>query len=400
MRTIAYSFKGQNTFCLAAPIPQLEGAPETWVHVASEGKWYGHPNGAFEFTVERFEECVRNFHAKVNPIKLDFDHETIFDPPPLPARGWVTDLEIRKGEDGKAQLWAKVQFGDEAAELVRSGGMPFCSGVFEFDHIDNVTGENVGCCMTSLSLTAQPFLDGNKPIVLSQRALTAGDKHMANTKEERELAEREEEEKKERELEEREDEEKENDEELALAERFKALSEKLGLSGDELVDKLEEKLEALETFLDAEIELKDEDEEEEPASELPLSRAASSTIKALSERIKAAEAQLAAYAEKEADQAVSELIENGYLLENGRAQMKALYLSDRKAFDALKRALPKVVPTGKHASALKAPKAENVFIDESDPEVKAKRVFLSQAGLSKEQIDMALKREAANKKRI
>lgn len=387
MRAIAYSFKGHpKAFCLALPIPQLEGAPEAWVHVASEGKWFGHANGPFEFTRERFAECVSNFSSKINPTKLDFDHETIFDPPPLPARGWVTDMEIRDDSAGNAQLWAKVQFGEQAAELVRSGGMPFCSGVFEFSYVDPTSGKSVGCCMTSLSLTAQPFLDGQTPIILSQRFLSKGETKFMED-EIKDPADQLEEEKKEA-------------EEVALAdepslEPFMALAEKFGLSLAELAAKLDEKADAVKAALT------DEAPASEPAPELPLS-AAQATIKALSARMNAAEAQLAAYREKEAEQAVAELVEGGHLLDSGRAQMKALYLSNREAFNSIKSALPKIVPTGEHASAIvdQGPTTSEL-IDEEDPDVKAKRVFLSQAGIPKDKQDARLKRElAARNQRI
>lgn len=152
-----------------------EDAPTSWVDVAYEGAWLGHSMGAFEFTRERFEQAVRNFGAKANPTKLDFDHETEFAMPgaATPARGWVHELEVRDDEDGVAHLWALVEFGAEAVEINRSGGYRFCSGVFDFEATDRMTGESIGLELRSLALTDDPFIDGQEPIRLSRRGAAA-----------------------------------------------------------------------------------------------------------------------------------------------------------------------------------------------------------------------------------
>ena len=150
-------------------------APTEWVHVAHEGQWEGHESGPFEFTRAVFEDVIANFERQANPVKLDFDHETVFSEGATPARGWVHSLEMRKKDDPyRVSLWALVEFGQEATAINRSGGYKFCSGVFEFDAVDRVTGETCGCELTSLALTDSPFIDGQRPIQLSRRTAPGG----------------------------------------------------------------------------------------------------------------------------------------------------------------------------------------------------------------------------------
>lgn len=148
-----------------------EGAAQTWIHVAMEGTWEGHPAGPFTLDRKVFEQCVRNFAAQANPAPLDYEHTTTWAPEAR-AAGWVHDLEVRE-VGGVAHLWARVELTDRAATAIRAGEYRFSSGVFEFDSVDRRTAENVGCRMSSLALTNLPFIDGQEPIRLSQRAARA-----------------------------------------------------------------------------------------------------------------------------------------------------------------------------------------------------------------------------------
>jgi len=162
---------GRRLVALRSQLPLINAeAPTAWVHVAYEGQWEGHESGPFEFTRAVFEQVIGNFEKQRNSVKLDFDHETVFSDGPTPARGWVHELELRNRESGDVSLWALVEFGREAVTINRDGGYRFCSGVFEFDATDRVSGDECGCEMTSLALTDSPFIDGQKPIQLSRRA--------------------------------------------------------------------------------------------------------------------------------------------------------------------------------------------------------------------------------------
>lgn len=172
---------GRRLIALRSQLPLISAdAPTAWVHVAYEGQWEGHGSGPFEFTRAVFEQVIANFERQTNSVKLDFDHETVFTDGPTPARGWIHQLELRKRKKSPygVSLWALVEFGAEATAINRSGGYKFCSGVFEFDAVDRVTGDECGCEMTSLALTDSPFIDGQRPIQLSRRASATGGEDM------------------------------------------------------------------------------------------------------------------------------------------------------------------------------------------------------------------------------
>lgn len=134
---------------------------------------------------------------------------------------------------------------------------------------------------------------------------------------------------------------------------------------------------------------------QDPAAEAVLSRRQGETIAALNTRLAAAEKQLRAYAEREADEAVNALVSGGRILDTGRAEMRALYLSNRKAFDAVTGALPKVVPMGAHASAHEPPTQETPAINEDDEGIKSLRVMLGQAGIKGAKQDEAVRKHLA-----
>lgn len=166
---LVFAEKGTGRRALRALYPLIgEDAPTTEIHVAMEGTWEGHPSGPFSLTRDDFAQIVRNFEASPNPIPLDYEHATEWADR-APACGWVQALEVREDSDG-AHLWATVELGDEAAEFIRQGAYRFSSGVFVFDSVDHVSGEEVGTELTSLALTNVPFVLGQTPIQLSRRA--------------------------------------------------------------------------------------------------------------------------------------------------------------------------------------------------------------------------------------
>jgi hypothetical protein len=142
-----------------------EGADKRtgWVHVAYSGTWEGHSEGAYTLDRAAFESCIRAFEEQSNPIPVDYEHASVRDVAKAPAAGWVQKLELR-GDD----LWALVEWTKTAAEEIRSGAYRFSSGVFVFDKPDRKSG----------ALTNTPFVDGQRPIALSQRrvALSSGGK--------------------------------------------------------------------------------------------------------------------------------------------------------------------------------------------------------------------------------
>lgn len=144
-----------------------DGAPRRWVHVAMTGEWLGYPDGATEFTRETFNEIIANFRRLKNKtIPVDYEHACVADPPvKAPAAGWIHELRV-EGND----LYALVEFTDEAAKMIRAGEYRFNSPVVIFDSVDRKTGKEIGAELHSLALTNTPFLDGQTPIVFSRSA--------------------------------------------------------------------------------------------------------------------------------------------------------------------------------------------------------------------------------------
>lgn len=147
----------------------------TWIHVANEGEWEGHPNGPFALDRVTFSECIAALRDCATPPPVDYDHASLrpLDGQPTPAAGYVLDLEVRR--DG---LYALVEFTARAADMVRAGEYRFCSGVFVWDSADRKTGEPIPCQLDSIGLTNKPFIDGQNAIRLSRRALAKGAKNM------------------------------------------------------------------------------------------------------------------------------------------------------------------------------------------------------------------------------
>lgn len=154
----------------------LDGtAPRTWIHLAYEGEWQGHPAGEFEFTRQVFDQLVSNLARQKNPAPLTYEHPNYSgDGAPVPAAGWIHQLEVRDGSAG-AELWGEVEFTERAAKFVRSGEYRFCSVVVDFDSIDRKSGEPIGPELYEVGLTNQPFIDGQRPIAFSRRTGAEGD---------------------------------------------------------------------------------------------------------------------------------------------------------------------------------------------------------------------------------
>lgn len=142
-----------------------------WIHVAPEGSWEGHPDGAFTLTTAGFESCIYDAERRATPQSVDYEHASLYPTgEPTPAAGYVQKLERRA--DG---LWALVEFTERAATMIKAGEYRFCSGVFAFERRDRQTGDVIPCMLDSIALTNRPFIDGQEPIALSQRALAERD---------------------------------------------------------------------------------------------------------------------------------------------------------------------------------------------------------------------------------
>jgi hypothetical protein len=163
----------------AARLADLDAADDrtTWVHLAYEGAWAGHPDGAFEFTGATFSTIVANFERQANPITLTYEHphpKLYAQGQAIPAAGRVVELEIRDHEvdapniEGVvANLWGLIRFTEAAAEHVKAEEYLYTSVVVFFAATDRETDEELGPMLGQVGLVNEPFLDGQVAIQLS-----------------------------------------------------------------------------------------------------------------------------------------------------------------------------------------------------------------------------------------
>lgn len=153
---------------LRAALPLVSNdSARTWVHLAYEGTWKGHPDGDFSFTADTFNNIVALFNAQKNPVPLTYEHPMKGTGQPVPAAGWIHALEVKDGS-----LWGYVEFTPQAADMVKAGEYKFCSVVVDLESVDRESGDMVGPELYEVGLTNTPFLDGQKPITLSRGAVS------------------------------------------------------------------------------------------------------------------------------------------------------------------------------------------------------------------------------------
>lgn len=171
----------------AKPIPEVK-----WIHVANEGEFSGHAQGAFELTREVFQAFITNLRRDPRftpgddgigsePV-LQFDYEHASEMPPtagsipssgVPAVGWVLDLQVREAEDGSgaAELWALAKLGEKIRGQIAADEYRWVSIAFVLESVDPVTGEQRGPRLTSIAFTNKPFLRDLRPLAASQNGL-------------------------------------------------------------------------------------------------------------------------------------------------------------------------------------------------------------------------------------
>ncbi len=166
----------------AIALSALEGERHpVWIQATTEGSWKGHPaHELVEFTADTFTEVIRNFRA--NPsykvgdngigcapvIRLDYEHLSEMDPAQIPgaaqegipAPGFIYELELRDGADGKLQLWALVEMTPRLWEQVQNGEYKWTSVAIDPASRDRTTNEPIGHELTSLAITNNPFVLG------------------------------------------------------------------------------------------------------------------------------------------------------------------------------------------------------------------------------------------------
>lgn len=169
---------------LASKLLEGERHP-VWIQAATEGVYKGHPvHPKIELTPAVFAEVIANFRAHPSfalgedgfgcnhVVRLDYEHTSEMFPVDgvaqrgLPAPGWVMDLEIRDGDEGKAELWALVDMGVQLWGQVQRGEYHWTSVAIDPNAKDRVTGKKIGHALTSLAITNNPFILGMEEMSL------------------------------------------------------------------------------------------------------------------------------------------------------------------------------------------------------------------------------------------
>lgn len=137
-----------------------------WAHIIFTTETKTHPVGAFSISTQDIDDMVRNFYAQSNPLPMNREHKATDE------QGWVLGLE-RRGDD----LWAVVEYTQDAADKVKSKVLQFTSVEITLDSRDRNTGESIGAELLGLALTNKPYIDGQSRLELSRnsrRSLSAG----------------------------------------------------------------------------------------------------------------------------------------------------------------------------------------------------------------------------------
>lgn len=105
------------------------------------------------FTVEpsHLIQMVENFAKIPRKPFFDLEHESCYSMN-TKAYGWIEGLDLR--DDG---LWVtKYSLTKEGEELLTSGAYKYFSAAWEWNHVEEESGQDVGCWLVSIALTNDP----------------------------------------------------------------------------------------------------------------------------------------------------------------------------------------------------------------------------------------------------
>ena len=115
------------------------------------------PKGTFILDNESATAVIRDFEAHKNDMVVDYEHQTLADPPvEAPAAGWIKKL-INKGNDG---VWAAMEWTEKAKQYIANKEYRYVSPVFFKRKTDNRVMQ-----LINVALTNQPNIDGMVPLI-------------------------------------------------------------------------------------------------------------------------------------------------------------------------------------------------------------------------------------------
>jgi len=120
---------------------------------------YGHhdtPKGPFTLDDEGARGIIAAFEAQTNDMVIDYEHQTIADPPvEAPAAGWIKKL-VNRGAEG---IWAVIEWTERAKQYIANREYRYVSPVF----LKRVSDNRV-IRLINVALTNQPNIDGMVPL--------------------------------------------------------------------------------------------------------------------------------------------------------------------------------------------------------------------------------------------
>jgi phage I-like protein len=116
-----------------------------------------YPDQPFLVDDQSEAEVLKNFAATRNDMVIDYEHQTLADPPvAAPAAGWIKKL-VNKGREG---IWAVVEWTRRAQDMIANKEYRYVSPVFVRRKADGrVT------MLLNVALTNQPNIDGMVPLI-------------------------------------------------------------------------------------------------------------------------------------------------------------------------------------------------------------------------------------------
>ncbi len=160
---------------LPAVKPEANGTATSQVQVFRTGT-FRHPlYGKFTITDDDLASMEKNFKANrpKSPTEMvvDYEHMSIAPAIIAPAAGWVRDVRHLPGE-----LVATVEWTKKATDHIVAKEYRFISPEWHMNWKDKESGKDLGPCLLSMALTNRPFIEGMRPVILSESIEAANEK--------------------------------------------------------------------------------------------------------------------------------------------------------------------------------------------------------------------------------
>lgn len=134
----------------------FEGKVPAEIQVIPFG-YHKTPKGPFELDADGALEVIAAFNSRQNDMVIDYEHQTLADPPvEAPAAGWIKQL-INKGADG---VWASIEWTEKAKQYIANREYKYVSPVWLKRISDNKVFR-----LINVGLTNQPNIDGMVPLI-------------------------------------------------------------------------------------------------------------------------------------------------------------------------------------------------------------------------------------------